>query len=257
MSPRVMLLAAIALLVVGSWWFVDFDLQKLQTAKTNYNGIWNGNFDINGRGNFKFNALYIDGELIAYSPDAKVSYRGTVDFQDNNYHSDMQMYLLTNGSYFDSVTLDGKVVSAGKIEAQFLTHDAGDSGTLKLQQNEALYEKDAALDKVADQWIYYHGFTITKFTIDENGRIDGADTNGCGYEGEINVIASPYNAYRVKLLLNSCYELDGVYEGMAYLLTSVAEDDTLNIQVYKEQQALYLPIVRDTKSASPTPQNPT
>ena len=227
------------------------------TKSGSYDGIWSGHFDINGRGNFKFNALYVGGELIAYSPDARVSYKGTVNIENNIYHSDMEMYLLTNGGYFDSVTLEGKVVSPNKIEARFLTRDAKDTGTLQLERDKSLYEKDARINKVSDEWIYYHGFTISKFTIGDNGYIRGADTNGCGYEGEVSVVAPDYNAYRVKLFLSSCHELDGLYHGMAYLLGSVEEDDTLNIQVYKHGQALYLPIVRNTTDSEAPSQDPT
>ena len=257
MKHFAILLIAVTLISLGGWWFSGFEFTKDHLRGESSDGIWNGHFDINGRGNFKFNALYVGNELIAFSPDARVSYKGTVNIKDDLYHSDMQMYLLTNGSYFDSVTLEGKVVSPGKIEARFLTHDAQDAGTLKLEQDKSLYEKDAQISKVSDEWIYYHGFTITKFTIAEDGHIDGADTNGCGYEGEISIVAKDYNAYRVKLLLNSCHELDGVYQGMAYLLGSIEEDDTLNMQVYKDGQALYLPIVRDTKTANPSSVNPT
>ena len=257
MKRFVIPLIGIALIAIGGWWFIGSEPSDHHTKNENYDGIWNGNFDINGRGNFKFNALYLGGELIAYSPDARVSYKGTVNIENDVYHSDMEMYLLTNGGYFDSVTLEGKVVSPDKIEARFLTHDAKDTGTLKLERNKSLYEKDAQINKVNDEWIYYHGFTITKFTIENNGYIKGADTNGCGYEGEVSVVAPNYNAYRVKLLLNSCHELDGLYQGMAYLLGSVEADDTLNIQVYKDGQALYLPIVRNTKDSESSSQDPT
>ena len=252
MKRFITLLIGVALIVLIGWWF-----SEPYAKNENYDGIWNGYFDINGRGNFKFNALYVGEELIAYSPDARVSYKGTVNIKNDVYHSDMEMYLLTNGGYFDSVTLEGKVVSPDKIEARFLTHDAKDTGTLKLERDKSLYEKNSQISKVNDEWIYYHGFTITKFTIDDNGYINGADTNGCGYEGEISVIAPDYNAYRVKLLLNSCHELDGLYQGMAYLFGSIDEDDTLNIQVYKDGQALYLPIVRDTKNSESSSQSPT
>ena len=249
-------LIGVALIATSGWWLMGGEFSNHHAKNENYDGIWNGRFDINGRGNFKFNALYVGGELIAYSPDARVSYKGTVNIENDVYHSDMEMYLLTNGGYFDSVTLEGRVVSPDKIEARFLTHDAKDTGTLKLERNKSLYEKDAQINKVSDEWIYYHGFTITKFTIGDNGYIKGADTNGCGYEGEVSVVAPDYNAYRVKLFLNSCHELDGLYQGMAYLLGSVETDDTLNIQVYKDGQALYLPIVRNTKDSESSSQDP-
>ena len=257
MKHFIVLLIGMILVAVGGRGITGDEFSDYRKNNENYDGIWNGYFDINGRGNFKFNALYVANELIAFSPDARVSYKGTVDIKNNVYHSEMEMYLLTNGGYFDSVTLEGKVISPDKIEARFLTHDAKDAGTLKLERDKSLYEKDARISKVNDEWIYYHGFTITKFTIQENGYIAGADTNGCGYEGEINVIAPDYNAYRVKLLLNSCHELDGLYHGMAYLLGSVEKDDTLNVQVYKDGQALYLPIVRNTKDSESSSQNPT
>ena len=246
----VITLAVIGLLATSTWWVWS---ERVAPALSKHDGIWSGHFDINGRGKFQFNALYVGDDLIAFSPDAKVSYRGNVRIEGDRYHSEMEMYLLTNGAFFDKVTLDGRLIAPDKIEANFLTQNAKDQGQLSLTRDKGAYKKKNLMEKINDEWIFYHGFTISKFSINKQGLLSGADTNGCGYEGEVSLIKRRFNAYRVKLLINSCAEMDGVYEGMGYLLSSVAEDDTFNIQVYKDGWSIYLPIVRDTSPPQPEP----
>ncbi len=234
------LAAALAALALAAWAAWSLVVQPPFSG----NGLWRGHFDINQRGHFSFTALHVDGRVIALSPDARVAYRGSVAFEDENYHAEMDMFFI-NGSPFDKVTLDGAVVSAQRIEARFLTHGAGDEGNLVLEYDRALYEKGSSLDRVEGQWILYRGFTITRFTINGDGAFHGADTNGCGYEGLIEIINPDYNAYRARLFASSCDNLDGQYEGMGFLMSSLAENDTLHLQVSNDDWGLYMPIVRD------------
>ncbi len=210
----------------------------------NGDGLWRGHFDINRRGRYEFTALHVGGRLIALSPDARVAYRGDVAFDDGRYHAEMDMYFI-NGSPFDRVTLDGDVTSAQRIEARFTTLGAKDEGSLVLEYDRALYEKGASLERVRGRWILYEGFTIARFTIKDDGKFHGADANGCDYQGLIEVINPDYNAYRTRLLASSCDGLGGEFAGMAFLTGSLAEDDTLHVQVANDNRGLYMPIVRD------------
>ena len=55
------------------------------------NGLWIGKFDINGKGPYQFDVLYINGEAVGRSDDAKVICRGNVSFK-NGYYSEMDMF---------------------------------------------------------------------------------------------------------------------------------------------------------------------
>ncbi|MDD9885735.1 MAG: hypothetical protein OXU83_01020 [Gammaproteobacteria bacterium] len=231
------LLALLALALWAGW-------ARLAPPAFSGDGLWQGRFDINQRGDFQLTVLHSNGRLIALSPDARVAYRGSAAFEDGNYRAEMDMFFI-NGSPFDKATLTGAVVSPQRIEARFRTHGAGDEGGLVLEYDAATYEKNSSLDRLEGQWILYQGFTITKFTINGDGTFHGADTNGCGYEGLIEIINPDYNAYRARLFASSCDNLDGEYEGMAFLMSSLAENDTLHMQISNDDWGLYMPIVRD------------
>ena len=238
------LIAAVALLALLAWGGYALLGRAPEAGAGNGDGLWRGHFDINQSGRYEFTALHVGGRLIALSPDARVAYRGDVAFSDGRYHAEMDMYFI-NGSPFDRVTLDGEIVSPRRVEARFVTRGAKDQGRLTLEYDQALYEKGASLERVRGLWILYEGFTITKFTIKDDGKFHGADTNGCGYEGLIEVIHPDYNAYRTRLLASSCANIDGEFAGMAFLTSSLAEDDTLHMQFANDDWGLYMPIVRD------------
>ena len=242
MKKSIFIVATVLALL--AWGVGTLPLRAPAVGAGDGDGLWRGHFDINQQGRYEFTTLHVGGRLIALSADARVTYRGDVTFSDGRYHAEMDMYFI-NGSPFDKVTLDGVVVSAQRVEARFLTHGAKDAGGLVLEYDQALYEKDSSLERVRGRWILYEGFTITKFTINEDGKFHGADTNGCGYEGLIEIINPDYNAYRARLLVSSCDDLDGEFEGLAFLMSSLAEDDTLHVQVANDDWGLYMPIVRD------------
>lgn len=231
-------LLALALLALWAGW------QRLAPPAFSGDGLWQGRFDINQRGDFRLSVLQVNGRLIALSPDARVACRGSAAFEDDHYRAEMDMFFI-NGSPFDKATLTGAAVSPQRIEARFRTHGAGDEGDIVLEYDAETYEKKSSLDQLEGQWILYEGFTITKFTILDDGAFHGADTNGCAYEGLIEMINPDYNAYRARLFASSCDNLDGEYEGLAFLMSSLAENDTLHMQISNDDWGLYMPIVRD------------
>ena len=95
-------------------------------------------------------------------------------------------------------------------------------------------------------------YTIIKILIRPDGRITGADTNGCGYDGIAGIIDPARNAYRFDMLVSSCNRVDGEFTGMGFLMTSIEEDDTLHLQVSNDDWGLYMPIVRDSKKVRGT-----
>ena len=207
-------------------------------------GLWRGTFDINGRGPFKLTALYVQGDVVAISEDARVLYRGNVELQGTSYNSSMEMFFM-NANPFGQVRLDGHMPSGNEIVARFKTADTGDEGDLRMTMDEASYRQPSSLDKVMGSWILYRGYEITQLNIDEKGVIQGGNTNACEYSGRIEMIDKRHNAYRVKLALSSCHDRDGYLEGLAYLDSSVETDDTLHTYVFNDNWSSYMPVVRN------------
>ena len=207
-------------------------------------GLWEGRFDINGKGPYRFVALHVAGRAVGHSDDAKVILRGDVSIEDGQYLSHLDMFFMS-GSPFDRATLQGTLAEPGRIKAHFRTHGAGDEGELNLRR-EGNPRKKASHEAITGPWILYRGFNILKLEIAGNGAISGGNTDGCAYDGEIKPASSDYNGYTVQLIVTSCDNLDGIWKGMAYLADSVEFNDTLNLHLFEADWAMLLPMVRNT-----------
>lgn len=215
------------------------------TAESHWkDGLWKGTFDINGRGEYHYTGLYMNGRIVGHSSDAKVIYRGGTSVEGENYRSELEMFFFRKGQPFDKATLEGVFVEPEQIKARFLTHGAGDTGDLNLRRDESS-DRKASFDLIAGSWILYRGFNILKLEVSETGIVKGGNTSGCAYDGKIEPIGSEYNAYEARLVVTSCNNTDGVWQGMGYLSDGIAANDTLNLHLFEKDWAMLLPIVRN------------
>ncbi len=219
-----------------------FSQNRLSTASLS-DGLWEGTFDINDKSGYHFTALHVGDRAVGSSDDARVICRGRVSVEDKHYRSEMDMFFMT-GAPLDKVTMEGTLSEPGRIEVEYKTHGAGDTGKLKLHPHKASGKK-ASLRSVAGPWILYRGFNILKLDINDTGVIKGGNTSGCAYDGKIQPIDSKYNAYDVTFVVTSCNEVNGTWTGMAYLSDGIAPDDTLNLYLFEEDWAMLLPVVRN------------
>lgn len=178
------------------------------------NGIWQGTFDINGRGPFDFTAIHINGQSTAVSHTAKTLCTGKVTVSDNQYLANYQMYAL-DGAPFDRATISGTLADQ-QITSQFVTENAGDTGILTLTYN-PLYEENSAIDLLQGFWNFtdLDGLTI-EWEIDQ-GIIQGKDSDQCEYSGVISLIDPEFNAYLVDMQINECSSVNGPYRGLGYI----------------------------------------
>lgn len=212
------------------------------------NGLWEGRFDINGRGDFDFTALHVNGRVFAVSRDARVLCQGEAAIADGRYRAEMKMHFV-NANPFDTAILEGAVDAASAdIDARFMTQGAGDKGRMRLRYLKALHERGADLAAVAGEWILYEGAAITKLSIDADGVMRGGDTHACGLAGRIAAVDPARNAYSVRLTGESCEKIDGRLDGMAYLGDSVAPGDTLNLFLFTADWSLFMPLARDARA---------
>ena len=180
-------------------------------------GIWQGQFDINGSGPFDFTAIHIGQYSSAVSSKAKTMCTGEVSLENGSYQAKYTMYSL-DGSPFDHATITGTLI-AGQIESQFVTEKAGDTGVLTLSYN-PIYEENSSLDKVQGAWEFIDRDNLQiNWQIDQ-GVIQGNDSDNCEYSGEVALIDPEFNAYAIRLDIASCSSVDGEYAGFAYIETT-------------------------------------
>ena len=191
-------------------------------------GLWSGVFDINGEGQFDFTALYIGGVVSAYSVDSNVVYRGTVSGDEQQYQSDMSIFL-RDGSLLATVELNG---TTGK-----------DTGTLTLNYD-PLFERKVDVAELAGLWEYISDQLSISINVMPTGEIKGTDGTGCNYYGTLEKIRPGINALNVNLELASCSTADGHYTGMAHVGDAQARNDTLHLHVTGDHFGLYYPLQR-------------
>ncbi len=210
-------------------------------------GLWRGTFDINNQGRYDFTALYVNGQVAAYSVDTNVVYRGTVIGDDKKYQSNMSMFI-RDGSMFGTVQLEGTVGNqATSIVARYMT-TGQDTGMLGLIYN-PLFERTISVPSLEGLWEYSGDKISLSINISATGDVKGTDSAGCNYYGSLAPIRPDINALDIQVELASCSTADGSYGGMAYLSDENAENDTLHLNITGEYFGMYYPLKR-TSSAS-------
>ena len=225
-------------------------------SRTGVSGLWHGTFDINGRGNFNLYILQVGDRMVGISEDAKVAYRGTAQLNGDNYSATYELYFI-NRHRFETATITGTFAGSERgaktIDARFVTKDAGDKGALKFSYLRDRYERPTPLAGLVGPWILYRGYRIITLNIAADGDVSGGDTDGCGFKGRVTAPDESRNAFEVALLVSSCDRMEGEFRGMAWLDSSLEEDDTLNVHVFehasKDSWSIFMPLVRnkDTK----------
>lgn len=234
------LIASLGILILSANFFTTITTDD--SAPQVLDGLWSGEFDINGRGPHDFTALYVDGVVSAYSVSSNVVYRGTVTGDAQTYQSDMSIYI-RDGSLFGTVQLNGTVSEqASVITAQYLT-TGEDTGTLTLNYD-PLFERTVDVAELAGLWEYISDQLSISINVMPTGEFEGTDSTGCNYYGTLEKIRPGINALNVNMEIASCSTADGHYAGMAHVGDTKAQDDTLHLHITGDHFGLYYPLQR-------------
>lgn len=137
----------------------------------------------------------------------------------------------------DSQFPDGSVVVKGTI-----TGSVGDSGNVfdalidpddRLLSTvggfrdifafyDSVYQRNSSLALVSGTWRDGTGVT---YSIDGNGAIFGQTSAGCVYDGQVSLIDSNNNLYRVHIDVSSCQDEDGSFTGLGALFGDAESGD--------------------------------
>ena len=214
---------------------VKQEVQALYPEKKLLDGIWEGSFDIRGRGPYDFQVIHVGDRSTAVSHKAKAMCVGKVTLdKDEFYLARYNLYAL-DGSPFDYATITG-VLEGGTIDAHFRTLNGGDTGAIKISYSK-LYEQPSSLDLVQGDWKFVDRDGL-KFEISiEDNVIRGTDSDSCKYLGQVNIINPKYNAYNIELNISNCDSVNGKYEGLSYL--DNLQDTYLRIDVGNEHYGFH------------------
>ncbi len=155
------------------------------------------------------------------------TFAGTVATGDGNaLRGTLTEYLGSVSAFFGTrgirtLELDGTLDATGLFGDYAATDDEG-----RFNLNHfADYERPSSLDLPAGVWSFNLASAggavyIVTLTIDDDGQVFGSDTAGCVFNGQLSIIDSQYNAYRITINISSCREFDGGYTGLAFLHNS-------------------------------------
>lgn len=194
---------------------VQQPVEQAMPEKSPLDGIWEGSFDIRGRGPFDFHAIHVGERSTAVTLQAKAICVGSVSLDGPYYLAKYNLFAL-DGAPFDYATITGEL-NDGTIDSHFVTLNGGDTGSLTITYND-IYEQDSSLDLLEGQWSFTdRDGLVIDWSIDQFGAAQGRDSDQCEYAGEIAIINSNYNVYDVTLNISNCGSVNGSYKGMAYL----------------------------------------
>ncbi len=196
-------------------------------------GIWRGDFDIEGRGPFDFTALHINGKAFAYSRRAGALYSGSVERDGETVTSTYTLFL-RGGFPLDAAIITGELKERNRIASRFVTMNGRNTGALDLAYD-AAYDTPSSLRRLSGVWSYIDRNNQTiEFQIDSGGQIKGHDSRNCEYLGMLDVIDPDHNAYEVDVQVRGCGSVSGDYEGASFM-----EGDQLSMLISNANRALF------------------
>lgn len=200
-------------------------------------GIWKGDFDIEGRGPFDFTALHVNGKAYAYSRRARALYSGSVERESETVISTYTLFL-RGGLPLDVAIITGELKEENRIASHFVTMNGRNTGALNLAYDEA-YDTPSSLRRLSGAWLYIDRNDQTiEFRIDTGGQIRGHDSRGCKFLGKLDVIDPDHNAYEVGVQVRGCGSVSGDYEGASFM-----EGDQLSMLISNVNRALFFQFI--------------
>ena len=194
-------------------------------ATADATGVWEGTITQNGVGTFSVTGLITGGQMRFLSADGNTIYEGTVSVSGNTFTATTSNYAI-DGGIFSTSTLTGSVVTANSISGTFTSSDGG-SGSFSLTYD-PITTRGSSLATITANWFVTDGSGYSmSLTIDSAGTLNGSDSDGCVYTGQVNIIDPTVNIYGISLTASSCGFYDGAYSGYAVVADDTGTNDAL------------------------------
>lgn len=193
-------------------------------ATADATGVWEGTLTQDGVGTYSVTGLITGGQLRFLSPDGNAIYEGTVSVTGSTLTASTSNYAL-DGGIFSTSTLTGTVVTASSISGTFTSSDGG-RGSFSLSYD-PITTRGSSLATLTANWFVTDGVYSMSIPIDATGAINGSDSDGCVYTGQVNIIDPAVNIYGVSLTASACGLYNGAYSGYAVVADDTGMNDIL------------------------------
>ncbi len=209
-------------------------------------GIWTGTLALaDDGGTHDAIAAVWDGKLLAVSPDGDAAFAGaaappaaaaTVAGADLA-EGEVRGYDAA-GVAQEVGILTGTVTAAESLTATVA--DTGRDGELDLAYD-GLVERGTGLSQFEGSWSRTRDGETLTLTVSVGTRftIEGSSTNGCTFSGQLLLLRSDRNLYRLELTAENCGDDDGSYTGLSYLDPDASPQEWVALAERDEQDRFW------------------
>jgi hypothetical protein len=216
------------------------------TPDGNPAGIWTGSFTENGD-TYDVSGLLYNGEIMAFSTEGGVLYKGSYTVNGNSITAQMNCYQI-GGGFFATSRLSGTFSEENQFDGTFTTTYIGNgttNGSLSLIFDEA-YNRPSSFGAIAGNWTIEDGLYTANAQISDQGQFTATDTDGCVYNGVISILDPEHNVYGLDVDVTVC-AIAGQFDGYAILHDTNIENDTLIIGAESEDYIIFGEALRETE----------
>jgi hypothetical protein len=187
--------------------------------------VWNGRWML-----FRDDYLYYSDSDALYEGSpvvTKQSFNGEFGYYWNEDFDSIKFY---DGIVFTKDYIYGSTESDDWILSKFSMYYSD------------LTEIGASLAVLDNNWSETKSGITTTLSIDSKGMIHGSNTNGCIYNGTIQVPDAGKNIYKIQVSLSICGVLDGDYSGLGF--TSGNTNDAFQFSISNPEHFINLTLNR-------------
>ena len=206
-------------------------------------GVWTGNTQSPYSGlNQTIGIISEDNEARFFGP-AGNQIAGNVEVFANVLRMDAIAFaqfgtVHADGSVQGRIDVRGTVVS--RLQSSGTFDGVGDFGDYDITYD-SIYARPSSLSLVEGQWSTPSptgGTGSLDLFVGAAGDFSGSD-DGCSYSGNISLIDTNFNAYRIEIQVSTCGGITGEYSGLGYLSDDTTSNDTFSISVANDVISLW------------------
>lgn len=184
-------------------------------------GLWDGTVTDGDGWTYDVTGVFSpDNEICIFSFSTGFQLTGDISINGNNGTGSITGYsqegfVFPNGDSVADGSINFNIVEKSTVSGSYST--GGDSGTFDLTYLSDL-ELPAFLDDVVGNWEYANGPSDwAAITIEDSGNITRTDNMGCQFTGQINIIDSDWQIFRITLTASQCAPYNGDYSGLSII----------------------------------------
>jgi len=155
--------------------------------------------------------------------------------KQGNYISATGTYYATGGEPTEG-EIDGFMAARQNFNG-LLTHNEFAIDEITYDYQKDMYERTSSLEKISGIYSDQDADNAETYVIDSDGAFHGSDDSGCFYNGQVSIIDTRYNMYRITITVSNCGD-DIELEGLATLYDVDSTADTLVMSVRNDEDSL-------------------